>query len=426
MSSDRTLGDLAVQLIDHIDPSETPQVSFHHYSLPSFDAGKRPQFEIGMSIKSGKLRVADGTVLFSKLNPGSPKVWRIPKAMGQHAIASTEFLVLQPRTGITLNALYAACLNPGFLRLVAAKATGTIHQRVRPSDLLATKLHLGVGNADLAEIGDFIATLDDKIELNRRMNATLEAIVRALFQSWFVDFDPVRAKAEGRQPVGMDADTATLFPDSFEESALGLIPKGWEVTNLGHLIGVLNGFAFKSQDWRESGVPVVKIGSVKSGYIDLNEGSFVSEEVASAASRFALQVGDMLIGMTGYVGEVGIMYDSGASPLLNQRVGKFEFNQNDEWTMEVCYPLLRHPRFKQFVIDRSVGSAQANVSSSAILEFPVIKAAKLPMQAFSQAITPLVRKLIANYQEIAQCRKNRDALLPKLLSGELRVGDVAA
>ena len=94
--------------------------------------------------------------------------------------------------------------------------------------------------------------------------------------------------------------------------------------------------------------------------------------------------------------------------------------------MEFCYPLLRHPRFKQFVIDRSVGSAQANVSSSAILEFPVIKAAKLPMQAFSEAITPLVRKLIANYQEIDQCRKNRDTLLPKLLSGELVVGDVAA
>jgi type I restriction enzyme S subunit len=276
------------------------------------------------------------------------------------------------------------------------------------------------------EIASTLGALDDKIELNSRMNTTLEAMARALFQSWFVDFDPVRSKSEGRQPVGMNAETAALFPDSFEDSALGLIPKGWEVTSLGHLIGVLNGFAFKSQDWRESGVPVVKIGSVKPGYIDLNEGSFVSEEVAFAASRFALQVGDMLIGMTGYVGEVGIMYDSGASPLLNQRVGKFEFNRNDGWTMEVCYPLLRHPRFKQFVIGRSVGSAQANVSSSAILEFPVIKAAKLPMQAFSQAITPLVRKLIANYQEIDQCRKNRDALLPKLLSGELRVGDVAA
>ena len=276
------------------------------------------------------------------------------------------------------------------------------------------------------EIARILGALDDKIELNHRMNATLEAMARALFQSWFVDFDPVHAKAEGRQPVGMDAETAALFPDSFEDSALGPIPTGWEVTTLGHLIGLLNGFAFKSQDWKEAGVPVVKIGSVKPGYIDLNEGSFVSEEMASATARFALQAGDILIGMTGYVGEVGIMYDRSSSPLLNQRVGKFQFNRASGWTMEASYPLLRHPKFKRFVIDRSVGSAQANVSSNAILEYPVVSATELVMLSFGQVITPLVRQLIANYQELDQCRKNRDTLLPKLLSGELRVGDVAA
>ena len=94
--------------------------------------------------------------------------------------------------------------------------------------------------------------------------------------------------------------------------------------------------------------------------------------------------------------------------------------------MEASYPLLRHPKFKRFVIDRSVGSAQANVSSNAILEYPVVSATELVMLSFGQVITPLVRQLIANYQELDQCRKNRDTLLPKLLSGELRVGDVAA
>ena len=78
-------------------------------------------------------------------------------------------------------------------------------------------------------IAHILGTLDDKIELNRRMNETLEAMARAIFKSWFVDFDPVRAKAEGRQPEGMDADTAALFPDSFEDFALGKIPKGWRV-----------------------------------------------------------------------------------------------------------------------------------------------------------------------------------------------------
>src|SRR6266571_3753612 len=84
-------------------------------------------------------------------------------------------------------------------------------------------------------IARILGTLDDKIELNRQMNKTLEAIAQALFKSWFVDFDPVRARMEGRQPYGMDAETAALFPDSFEDSVLGEIPKGWRVGCLGDI-----------------------------------------------------------------------------------------------------------------------------------------------------------------------------------------------
>ncbi len=85
-------------------------------------------------------------------------------------------------------------------------------------------------------IARVLGALDDKIELNRRMNETLEALARALFQSWFVDFDPVRAKSEGRQPEGMDAETAALFPGSFEASELGEIPAGWRLGKLGEVM----------------------------------------------------------------------------------------------------------------------------------------------------------------------------------------------
>jgi len=89
--------------------------------------------------------------------------------------------------------------------------------------------------AEQKRIAEVLGALDDKIELNRHMNATLEATARALFQSWFVDFDPVRAKLDGRTPSGMDASTAALFPDSFEESPLGHIPKGWKISVLDEL-----------------------------------------------------------------------------------------------------------------------------------------------------------------------------------------------
>jgi type I restriction enzyme S subunit len=88
-------------------------------------------------------------------------------------------------------------------------------------------------------ISHILGTLDDKIELNRRMNETLESIARAVFQSWFVDFDPVHTKADGRQQVGMDTETAALFPDSFQQSELGLIPTGWTVNNLGEVTATL-------------------------------------------------------------------------------------------------------------------------------------------------------------------------------------------
>ncbi len=87
-------------------------------------------------------------------------------------------------------------------------------------------------------IAHILGTLDDKIELNRQMNRTLEEIARAIFKSWFVDFDPVHAKARGEQPVGMDAETAALFPSEFEESELGPIPKGWRVDKLGNVANV--------------------------------------------------------------------------------------------------------------------------------------------------------------------------------------------
>ncbi len=102
--------------------------------------------------------------------------------------------------------------------------------------------------AEQKAIAAVLGALDDKIELNRRMNATLEAMARALFQSWFVDFDPVRAKLDGRQPPGLDPATAALFPNEFEDSELGHIPKGWEVVSLQSLASIRGGKQLPTED----------------------------------------------------------------------------------------------------------------------------------------------------------------------------------
>jgi type I restriction enzyme, S subunit len=121
--------------------------------------------------------------------------------------------------------------------------------------------------AEQKAIAAMLGALDDKIELNRRMNVTLEAMARALFQSWFVDFDPVRAKQEGRPPAGLDESDAALFPDQFQDSEIGEIPQGWELRSLYDTARFVNGAAFRSTDFcaANDGLPVIKIAELKDG-----------------------------------------------------------------------------------------------------------------------------------------------------------------
>jgi len=278
--------------------------------------------------------------------------------------------------------------------------------------------------AEQKAIAAVLGALDDKIELNRRMNATLEAMARSLFQSWFVDFDPVRRnKDEGGR---MKDEISALFPDSFQESPLGLIPKGWEATTLGACIGFRSGFSFKSQNWQESGIPVVKIGSVKPGIIDLSQVSYVSEDIAQQAARYRLGTGDMLIGMTGYVGEVGLIPPSDNPPLLNQRVGKFVMAKPGTESLAFWYCATRQPEFKTFVEARSHGTAQANVSGESIMEFPLVVPRAELLDEFNRKCQPLLDRILANHGESRTLATLRDTLLPKLLSGELSVAGTAA
>ena len=303
--------------------------------------------------------------------------------------------------------------------------TGSAQPQITTGHLNTKVVTITRDTAEQKAIAAVLGALDDKIELNRRMNATLEAMARALFQTWFVDFDPVRAKLDGRPPAALDPSTGALFPDSFQDSEAGHIPKGWKTTTLGACIGFRSGFSFKSQDWQESGVPVVKIGSVKPGIIDLTQVSYVSEEIAQQAARYRLSTGDMLIGMTGYVGEVGLVPPSDNPPLLNQRVGKFVMAKPGTESLAFWYCTTRQPEFKAFVEARSHGTAQANVSGESIMEFPLVVPPSGILDAFNRACQPLLDRILSNHGESRTLAILRDTLLPKLLSGELLTKSVA-
>jgi len=347
------------------------------------------------------------------------EVAQLPK--GKVALAQ-RVITLRGKKGLVDNTfLKYLLLSRPFQEDLEARATGTTVVGIKQSVLRKIDLDFPPF-LDQKAIAHILGTLDDKIELNRKTNETLEAMAKALFKSWFVDFDPVRAKAEGR-PTGLPAEISDLFPDSFEDSELGEIPSGWKVMELGMVSIFLNGYAFKSSDWQENGVPVVKIGSVRPGFVDVDNVSFVSDEIAASKNRYRLSPGDILIGMTGYVGEVGLVPISESLPLLNQRVGKIAPTSDAIVSRSFLYNWMRTPTFKDSVEVLSHGSAQANVSSDSIQSIPHAIPSSDIERAFASICEPILDRLLEGHREQKILANIRDALLPKLISGEIRIPD---
>ena len=266
------------------------------------------------------------------------------------------------------------------------------------------------------KIGAVLGLLDDKIDLNHRMNETLEAMARAIFKDWFVDFGPTRAKAEGRAPY-LPPELWELFPDALDGEGK---PVGWQGDVLGSFANLQNGYAFKSKDWRTSGVPVVKIGSVKPAFVDLDKVSFIDEALALEKGNFRLSIGDMLVGLTGYVGETGRVPPTKHTPMLNQRVGKFVPRFGLE---SFVYSSVRCKEFREFAESKSHGSAQANVSTKELLSYPLPNPGEPIVRAFCDTTAPLFRSSLANYGQTTVLAEVRDLLLPKLMSGEIHLRD---
>jgi type I restriction enzyme, S subunit len=305
------------------------------------------------------------------------------------------------------------------------KASGAAQPIMNKSDFGNLKISVPELSVQKA-IGSALSALDDKIELNRRMNETLEAMAQAIFKDWFVDFGPVRRKLSGvTDPAAImggltparAAELAALFPDGFGEDGL---PEGWSVGSLGDFTSLQNGYAFKSSDWQESGVPVVKIGSVKPAVVDMQQVSFVTDELAGQKNEFRLNVGDTLVGLTGYVGETGRIPPTLNLPLLNQRVARFHTNGNFSPFVYCC---VRNEVFKNYAESKSHGSAQANVSTRDLLRYEVVNSSEALLSEFNIIAGMLLSKSLSGLGENQTLAETRDYLLPKLMSGEVRVSD---
>jgi type I restriction enzyme, S subunit len=259
-------------------------------------------------------------------------------------------------------------------------------------------------------IAHILGTLDDKIELNRRMNDTLEAMARALFKSWFVDFDPVRAKAERRDPR-LPQPLADLFPARFIDSELGDIPEGWRVASVYEVADVVYGAPFASVQFNTEGLgePLIRIRDLPNE----SPGVWTAEVHAKG---YKVRPGDIVIGMDG---EFRAYLWGGAEAWLNQRVCVFvpkggasaAFVRNS-----IIEPLAQ-------VESTETATTVIHLGKADIDRFSMVLPPGEVLTAFNQHCQPWYERIVAGKQESRTLVALRDTLLPKLISGELHVED---
>ncbi|WP_410924946.1 restriction endonuclease subunit S [Pseudomonas aeruginosa] len=276
----------------------------------------------------------------------------------------------------------------------------------------------------IADVGE---SLDDRITLLRETNATLEAIAQALFKSWFVDFDPVRAKAEGRQPEGMDATTAALFPDSFEESELGSVPKGWEVLPLRQLCAFQKGCSYKGDGLADGeGAYMFNLGCFNEPRVYAFQK--VKRYVGDYKPKHQVYPGDLIIANTDMTQQRDILgrpllVPSGMAPgFISHHVFKVEVGERfGSQIRDFLFFSFQQAVFRERAVGYATGTTVLALPRDALEEHCVVLPSQSLLMAFSDVVSPLLAAIHENEERATLLTQLRDTLLPRLISGQLRL-----
>ena len=262
-------------------------------------------------------------------------------------------------------------------------------------------------------IAHILGTIDDKIELNRQMNETLESTARAIFKSWFVGFDPVKAKVEGRKPIGMDTETASLFPSAFQDSSLGQIPKGWQVTTIDEDFNLTMGQSPPGSTYNEdrSGIPFYQ------GRKDFGFRYPTRRVYCTAPKRFAKK-GDTLVSVRAPVGDINMVEEKCC---IGRGVAAIRHKTGSR---SYTYYAMRFLR-EDFSRYEAEGTVFGSINKTDFQTLSQLRPCNKIIEAFESFIYPLDQSIENNENQSRTLAQIRDALLPKLLSGEIRVDDAA-
>jgi len=292
---------------------------------------------------------------------------------------------------------------------------GSVFGNATRRDLATLSLPWPGNPLEREAIGYLLGALDDKIELNRKMNQTLEEMARAIFKSWFVDFDPVRAKAAGQKPSGLKPEIAALFPDSFEPSELGEIPKGWRVGTLGD-VAVQSRRGAKPEKI-DPNTPYIALEHMPRRSIALSEWGTAD---GLESNKFEFKKDEILFGkLRPYFHKVGIAPVDGVCStdivvITPRRQGWFGFVLGHVASAE----------FVEYTNAGSTGTKMPRTSWTDMTRYQVVLPPEPMAAKFSKMTQPSVDRIVASIHESRTLAALRDTLLPKLISGELRVPDV--
>jgi len=275
--------------------------------------------------------------------------------------------------------------------------------------------------AEQRAIARILGALDDKIELNRKMNETLEAMARALFKSWFVDFDPVRAKAEGRAPSGMDAETAKLFPREFVESELGLIPRGWSVDRLANLTTKIGSGATPrggDRAYVDEGISFIRSQNVYDSAFEWSGLVRITDDEAQRLAGVTVQLDDVLLNITGASILRTCLVEPDVLPArVNQHVAIVRAREGIP--SRYLHNHLLQGSTKSYLLGMNAGASREAVTKGHLESVPVVQPPEPVLLAWHRCTAPLYERIRNAASESRTLGHLRDELLPRLLSGEL-------
>ena len=343
-----------------------------------------------------------GTVGQIAVVPPSLAGWNVARAVA----------VIRPKEAKLSRWIALALRSPESQRALGVAANTTVQTTINLKDL--RKLPVPMPESKEREaIELLLGSLDDRIDLLRQTNATLESIAQALFKSWFIDFDPARAKAEGREPEGMNAATAALFPAEFEESALGLIPKGWHASKVGEVFRITMGQSPPGETYNQegAGVPFYQ-GRADFGF------RFPAVRVYCTAPTRHAREGDALVSVRAPVGDVNVALESCAVGRGVAAVGLDDAQSFALYSMKAL-----RDRFAEY---ESHGTVFGSINKKQFEALPCVIPSPEVLAAFSCTAGALDDRVRVNELQARSLTDLRDSLLPRLISGTLRLPEAQA